>query len=34
MIHYGAPQCIDDYFQDSGRSGVGGESSVPTIEKI
>ena len=30
-IHYGAPRCIDDYFQESGRAGRGGEPSTSTI---
>ena len=31
IIHYGAPRCIDDYFQESGRAGRGGELSTSTI---
>ena len=31
IIHYGAPRCIDDYFQESGRAGRGGEQSTSTI---
>ncbi len=27
-IHYGAPRSIDDYFQESGRAGRGGEPST------
>ena len=30
-IHYGAPRCIDDYFQESGRAGRSGEKSTSTI---
>ncbi len=30
-IHYGAPRSIDDYFQESGRAGRGGEPSMSTI---
>ncbi len=30
-IHYGAPRCIDDYFQESGRAGRGGEQCTSTI---
>ncbi len=30
-IHYGAPRSIDDYFQESGRAGRGGEPSTSTI---
>ena len=30
-IHYGAPRCIDDYFQESGRAGRGGELCTSTI---
>ena len=28
VIHYGAPRCIDDYFQESGRGGRSGEKCV------
>ena len=31
IIHYGAPRCIDDYFQESGRAGRGREPSTSTI---
>ena len=30
-IHYGAPCSLDDYFQESGRAGRGGERSTSTI---
>ena len=30
-IHYGAPRSIDDYFQECGRAGRGGQSSTSTI---
>ena len=30
-IHYGAPCSLDDYFQESGRAGRGGEQSTSTI---
>ena len=30
-IHYGAPRSLDDYFQESGRAGRGGELSTSTI---
>ena len=30
-IHYGAPRCVDDCFQESGRAGRGGEPSTSTI---
>ena len=30
-IHYGAPRSLDDYFQESGRAGRGGEQSTSTI---
>ena len=28
IIHYGGPQSIDDYFQESGRGGRSGQSAV------
>ena len=31
IIHYGAPSCIEDYFQASGRAGRGGESSKSIV---
>ena len=30
-IHYGGPRCVDDYFQESGRAGRGGEPSTSTF---
>ncbi len=30
-IHYGAPRSIDDYFQECGRAGRGGEPSTSTM---
>ena len=30
-IHYGAPRSLDDYFQESGRAGRGGEQSTSTV---
>ena len=30
-IHYGTPCSLDDYFQESGRAGRGGELSTSTI---
>ena len=30
-IHYGAPRSLDDYFQESGRAGRGGEQSTSMI---
>ena len=29
--HYGSPRCIDDYFQESGRTERSGEKSTSTI---
>lgn len=31
VIHYGAPQSIDDYFQESGRGGQSGDQARSTI---
>ena len=31
VIHYGAPQSLEDYFQESGRTGRSGEAAVSTI---
>ena len=31
IIHYGAPRCLDAYFQESGRAGREGEQSTSTI---
>lgn len=31
VIHYGAPQSVEDYFQESGRGGRSGEEAVSTI---
>ena len=31
VIHYGAPRSLDDYFQESGRVGRGGEPSTSVI---
>ena len=31
ILHYGAPQCIEDYFQESGRGGRSGGDAVSTI---
>ncbi len=31
IIHYGAPQSIEDYFQESGRGGRSGESACSTV---
>lgn len=31
VIHYGAPQSLEDYFQESGRGGRSGEDAVSTI---
>lgn len=30
-IHYGAPRCIDDFFQESGRAGRSGEPSKSIV---
>ena len=30
-IHYGAPRCFDDYFQESGRAGRFNEPSTSTV---
>ena len=30
-MHYGAPRSLDDYFQECGRAGRGGEQSTSTI---
>lgn len=30
-IHYGAPRSLDDYFQECGQAGRGGEQSTSTI---
>ena len=30
-IHYGAPRCIADYFQKSGRAGRSGEKSTSSL---
>ena len=32
IIHYGAPQSIDDYFQDSGREGLSGDPAESILE--
>ena len=34
ILHYGAPLCIEDYFQESGRGGRSGETSLFTIFTI
>ena len=31
IIHYGAPRSLEDYFQESGRAGCGGEPSMSTM---
>ena len=31
IVHYGAPRSLEDYFQESGRAGRGGELSTSTI---
>ena len=31
IVHYGAPQAIDDYFQESGRVGRTSKLSVSTV---
>ena len=31
VIHYGAPLSMEDYFQESGRGGRGGENAVSTV---
>ncbi len=31
IVHYGAPQSLEDYFQESGRGGRSGEDAVSTI---
>ena len=31
IVHYGAPNSIDDYFQESGRGGGSGERATSTL---
>lgn len=31
IVHYGAPQSIDDYFQESGRGGLSGEQAISIV---
>ncbi len=31
IVHYGAPRSLEDYFQESGRAGRGGELSTSAI---